>query len=171
MQVDVDATKHILLEHQRCVIVAANDEDFQRIGVRRAHLFQDAFRAFSKPSFNVNKVLKVCFIGDPSAVDDGGPRREFFSLLIKEMFSMSGLFHGWPENVCPIHDFTAVASNKFYVIGKMLASCLIQGGEPPVCFSRAVADYIVNKKVTSAPCINDIPDYEIKQLLLKVNNT
>ena len=65
VKVDVAATKHILLEHQRCVIVAADEEDFQRIAVRRSDLFKDAFRAYSKPNFNVNKVLKVRFMSDP----------------------------------------------------------------------------------------------------------
>lgn len=169
VKIDVAAIKHVLLQHQRRVFVAANEEDFQRIGVRRSNLFNDAFRAFSKPTFNVKKVLKVRFMADPGAVDDGGPRREFFSLLNKQMFSMSGLFHGWPENVCPIHDFTAVANNKFYIVGKMLASCLVQGGEPPVCFSEGVADFLVNDQITSPPCINDIPDYEVRQHILKVS--
>ena len=44
--------------------------------------YEDAFRAFSKPSFNVSKMFKVSFIGEPATVDDGGPQREFFSLLI-----------------------------------------------------------------------------------------
>lgn len=167
-KVDIFAIKHVLIEHRRHVFVAVDEEDFQRISVRRKYLFQDAFSAYSRLSFNVNKVLKVKFIGEKGAVDDGGPRREFFSLLIREMFSKSGLFHGWPENVCPIHDFTAVANNKFFIVGKMLASCLVQGGEPPVCFSRGVADFIVNDCVTSPPCINDIPDFEIRQLMQKV---
>ena len=102
-------------------------------------------------------------------MDDGGPRREFFSLLQIEVFSMSGLFYGWPEHVCPIHDFSAVANNKFYVVGKMIASCLVQGGEPPVCFCGGVADFIVNDQITCPPCIDDIPDYEIRQYMLKVS--
>ena len=135
--------KHTLLQHQRRVIRAAHKEDFQRVSVRRSHLYQDALRAFSKPTFNVGKMLKVCFVGEPAAIDDGGPRREFFSLLTGEIFRTSGLFSGWPEHVVPLHDVHAVANNKFYVVGKMLATCLVQGGEPPVCFAKAIADYIV----------------------------
>lgn len=55
-----------------------------------------------------------------------------------------------------------------FVVGKMLATCLVQG-ESPVCFAKAIADYIVFDNISSPPCIDDIPDFEIKQLLLKVH--
>ncbi len=51
--------KHILIQHQRQVITARDEEDFQRINIRRKHLFDDAMRAFSRPSFNVSKMIKV----------------------------------------------------------------------------------------------------------------
>ena len=35
--------KHTILQHQRSVIKAAH-EDFQRVSVRRIHLYQDALR-------------------------------------------------------------------------------------------------------------------------------
>ena len=100
-----------------------------------------------------------------AAIDDGGPRREFFNLLTQEIFRTSRLFSGWPECVVPLHDVHAVANNKIYVVGKMLAT----QGEPPVCFTKAIADYIVFDNISSPPCIDDIPDFEIKQLLLKVH--
>ena len=33
--------------------------------------------------------------------------------------------------------------------------CPVQGGQPPVCFSTAVADYLVYGEITSQPCIDD----------------
>ena len=167
-KLDMVVLKHALLQHQHRVIKASDEEDFQRISVRRSHLYLDALRTFSKPTFNVGKMLKVCFIGEPAAIDDGGPRREFFSLLTREIFRTSGLFSGWPEHAVPVHDVHAIANNRFYVVGKMLATCLVQGGELPVCLAKAVADYIVFDSIRSPPCIDDIPDFEIKQLLLKV---
>lgn len=76
-KVDVIEIKHVLLQHQRRVIIANDEEDFQRIHIRRSHLFHDAFRAFSQSTFDISKMLRVCFIGDAS-IDDGGPRRDFF---------------------------------------------------------------------------------------------
>ena len=69
-------------------------------------------RAFSKPLFHTSKLLKVTFIGEPS-VDDGGPRRELFTLLMRELFVKSGLFTGWPEHVVPVHNVPALVDNKF----------------------------------------------------------
>ena len=70
----------------------------------------------------------------------------------------------------PLHNIDAVATNKYYVVGKMLASCLVQGGQPPVCFAHAVADYLVYDQVHSNPSIEDIPDYEVQQFMLQVWN-
>jgi hypothetical protein len=51
-----------------------------RISVRRKSVFKDYLETAKKPWFNGRRMLKVTFIGEP-AVDDGGPRREFFSGL------------------------------------------------------------------------------------------
>ena len=107
---------HILIQYQRRVIVSRDEEDYQRISIRRPHLFKDALRAFSKPSFNVGKILKVKFIGEAATVDDGGPRREFFSLLIKEIFLRSGLFFGWPSNVVVVQNIQALSANQYVCV-------------------------------------------------------
>ena len=93
------------------VITSADDEDVQRIHVRRSHVFEDSVRQFSKDTFNVTKILKVRFVGE-SAVDDGGPRREFFQLL-NAIASKSGLFSGFPDHVVPLHNVDALVHDKF----------------------------------------------------------
>ena len=167
MKCDIFATKHILQQHQVKVITGKDEEDYQRISVRRPNLYLDAMRAFSKPTFNVSKMLKVVFIGEAS-VDQGGPRREFFQLLMKDAFSLSGLFVGWPSNVVPIHNVEAVTSNKYYLVGKMIATCLVQGGQPPVCFAPAVVEYLVYNEVKCEPTLDDIYDHSVKEKLEKV---
>ena len=56
--------------------------NINRISIRRRHAYQDYLDAVARQKmrkrFNQNGMLKVTFIGEP-AVDDGGPRREFFS--------------------------------------------------------------------------------------------
>ena len=54
------------------------------------------------------------------------------------------------------------------MIGKMLATCMIQGGKPPVCFSNAVAEYLAYERIESHPCIDDIPDVSIRNLMNEV---
>ena len=131
---DTVKVKHILLQHQDKVMCGGS-EDMQRIVVRRSHLFSDALRTFSRLTF---EYLKVTFVGEPD-VDEGGPRRELFRLLIQSA-STSGLFAGSPGHLTPIHCVEALSSNKFYVA---LATALIQGGQPPVCFSKPAADFLI----------------------------
>ena len=57
-------------------------------------------------------------------------------------FNHSDLFTGYPQNVVPEHNLQAVANNTFYTVGKIIATCIIEGGEAQVCFSHAVADYM-----------------------------
>lgn len=149
------------------MITGADEEDYQRIYIRRNNLFSDALRAFSKPGFNVSKMLKVVFIGEAS-VDEGGPRREFFQLLMKEAFTASGLFAGWPNNAVPVHNVQAVTSNRYYIVGKMIATCLVQGGQPPVCFAPAVVDFLVYNEIRCDPTLDDVYDFSVRQKLEKV---
>ena len=78
------------------------------------------------------------------------------------------LFTAWPDYVLPVHNINAVAESKFYLIGKIIATGLVQGGEPPVCFSAAVADFIVYDSVRSKFSIDDIPDHDVRDALRKV---
>lgn len=156
----------MILQHQSQAILSIDDEDVQRVHVRRSHLFSDSLRQFCRKSFDVTKMLQVRFVGE-EAVDEGGPRREFFHLLLFEIFK-SSLFCGFPKHVIPRHSVKDVADNTFYYIGKMIATCVIQGGELPLCFSNACADYIVHGRVCSPVCLEDIPDEEVKECLKKV---
>ena len=144
-------------------------EDVQRIIVRRSHLFSDALRTFSRFSFDPTKYLKVTFVGEP-AVDEGGPRHELFHLMIQSAAYTSGLFAGLPGHLTPIHSVEALSSNKFYVVGKMLATGLVQGGQPPVCFAKPVADFLAFESVKSVVDLEDIPECDIIESLKKVIN-
>lgn len=75
---DLAVLKHAIRQHQRRLIVATNEEIFQHTNVQRSDLYQDAFHALSKHTFNLNKMLKVCFSGQPAIVDDGGPTTKIF---------------------------------------------------------------------------------------------
>ncbi len=145
-------TKHVIQQHQNLVLGGDDQEDHQRMSVRRSHVLKDAVKAFSKLTFVASKVLKVVFIGEQS-VNDGGPRREMFEIVMREMFTQSGLFTGWPCHVVPIHNIQSVANNDFYVIGKIISTSIVQGGQPPVCFAPPVADFLAYNKVKCNPSI------------------
>ena len=135
--------------------------------MRCSYIFADSFRQVSKDSFNVSKMLKVIFIGE-SAVDDSGPRREYFQLLQHDVACKSGLFGGWPDHVVLLHNVEALSRSKYFVIGKMLATSLVQSGQPPVYFADAVADFLVFDRVKNPVNVDDITDFEVKASLQKV---
>lgn len=156
--------ERILQQHFSRVVTK---EAVQRINVRRSYLLQDATRQFSRPSFDVSKLLKVCFIGE-SAVDDGGPRREFFRLLLHELFSASDLFAGYPESTLPQHNVMAIAQSQFCMAGKIIAASIVQGGPAPACFSPAAADMLVHNEVRSNVQLTDIVDAEVQIKMQRV---
>ncbi len=55
-----------------------------------------------------------------------------------------------------------------YVIGTIIALSLIQGGEAPSCFSKAVVDYIVHVHVRNLVDVGDIPDHDMQNSLNEV---
>ena len=155
--------------HQKKVLAMLAEDDFQKISVRRSHLISDTLDHFSNKEFDCSLLLKVCFIGE-SAEDIGGPRREFFRLLIERMFQLKDMFAGWPSNVTMRHSVEATAANRFFLVGKILSTVIIQGGQAPLCFSEAVADYIVYDKVCSPPVIEDVSNVFARDCLAKVIN-
>jgi E3 ubiquitin-protein ligase HERC4 len=54
--------------------------------VRRNTILDDALRVINKPNLNFKKPLRVIFAGEPG-VDEGGVRKEFFQLLIKDLLN------------------------------------------------------------------------------------
>lgn len=56
------------------------------IQVRRNKLLDDSLKMLSTQSKNFKKQLKVKFVGE-EGVDQGGVKKEFFHLLVKELFN------------------------------------------------------------------------------------
>ena len=73
--------KHLLLQHHLKVISGEN-EDMQPVHVRRKHIFEDAVRAFAKPSLDVSKILKREAI----------MKKLKFCFCIKSIFDMNCLY-------------------------------------------------------------------------------
>ena len=103
----------LLEEHRSRVLL--EEDNYHRITVRRRHVFQDAITAF-RNGFQFNKHLAVTFLGEP-AVDAGGPCREFFRLLIQEVFG-SSFFDGPEDARVPAHNLLALEKCTYLYIGE-----------------------------------------------------
>ena len=162
--IDPVTTEHVLKQH---FSHAVNKTLKQKLFVRRQELLADSFQQFKRSSFDVSKLISVTFLAE-SAVDGGGPRRELFRLLLAELFSVSGLFTGYPSAVTTSHNMVALQSKDYRVAGKIVSASIVQAGIAPVCFSYAVADYIVYGEVRSRVQLADITDQEIRMKMEKV---
>ena len=67
-------------------------DEAQRVVVSRRHVWSDTVRKL-KNGFDVNKHIKVSFVRNV-AVDEGGPRCEFLTLLMRDIAGNNSLFKG-----------------------------------------------------------------------------
>ena len=64
--------------------LSSNIDDEVKIAIQRKGIYSSTVRAINRPSFNFFKTVRVNFSGE-DAIDGGGPRREFFRLLMKSL--------------------------------------------------------------------------------------
>lgn len=77
----------------------------QRITVRRSHILDDAVGAL-RCGFVETKRITIHFLGE-SAIDEGGPRREFFMLLMGCIANNSSILIGPPGSRVLRHNTSA----------------------------------------------------------------
>lgn len=65
-------------------------------------------------------------------------------------------------------NINAVQSHSFAVVGKMLATMIVQGGKPPRLFSNGICQYIQSGFDNAFPGIDEVPDATIRNSLTKV---
>lgn len=138
----------------------------QRIAVRRKHLCADAMNRF-RTGIDEHKYLKVTFVGEP-AVDDGGPLREFFHILMTSLSENNNLFCGPGDSRTPRKNVIEFQKKSFYQVGKMIAISLVHGGPAPHFFSPPVADYICFGLLKIRASISDVQEADVRQALNEV---
>ena len=146
-------------------------DDVNRVTVRRKHIWRDAIRAMSRPTFDPCKCVQVTFIGE-EAVDGGGPRCEFFALALQELADDSSIFQGPPHGRFFLHNVQALASRKYFYAGMLVAVSLANGGPGLPCLAEAVYAYLcygLHYKYT--PDLSLIPDISIQENLEQVRFT
>ena len=144
----------------------SSSEDSTRIIVRRKHILQDTLHKL-RNGLDVGGHIRVVFVGE-AAVDDGGPLREYFYLLMKSISEYTSIFCGPSDNKVPRHNVLELQKKTYYYIGVLFGLSLIHGGPAPQFFSSAVADYIIYgaSNVKARPL--DVVDSEIREKIEKV---
>ena len=94
-----------MIKQHRANFLYEDDFNVHRITVRRGHILDDTLVAL-RSSFDEKKHIRVRFLGEP-AVDEGGPRREFFMLLMGAIANSSSLLDGPPNRRVLRHNTSA----------------------------------------------------------------
>ncbi len=129
------------------------------ITVSRKSVFSSTQTAIERKRFTFFKPVVVAFAGE-EAVDDRGPTREFFRLLMREI-SESSIFHGsWFS-----HDLGLLASNRYELAGKLVAWSILHGGSGPRCLTSVGYDLQQSVQVTLANGVDAVNDMEMKNML------
>ena len=134
-----------------------------RLKVRRQEVWDDTLTKLNKAnSQDTCKPIKVQFIGEP-AVDQGGPSREFFSLInanAQRKLMSKSVFR---------HNISALQRKEYYAFGQLTALGILQGSPGPKYFSKTVVDYIFSGCAENLqPTVDEIPNTDIKDCLQKL---
>ncbi|CAL8235842.1 unnamed protein product [Arctogadus glacialis] len=113
---------------------------------RRRYVLRSACAALSKSYFGWHKEPSVEFVSEMAA-DYGGPRREFFRLLMLEVQSSLGIFEGRPGELFFSYDLQALDQNKFYTAGKLTAWSIIHNGPGLRCLNNSLFALMCSQKV------------------------
>ena len=130
-----------LIGRERVKYLPIDKSEFQRIVVRRNHLFEDTLKRF-QGGLDFHKYVRVLFVGEP-AVDDGGPLREFLHLLMGEIATNNSLFCGLEDCRVPLPNMVGLEKLTYKHVGEMMAVSIIHGGPAPNFMAKSVVDYLL----------------------------
>ena len=106
-----------------------------------------------------NKSIKVNFIGE-EGVDSGGLFREFFTLL----FRGTNVFEGNTFSFDP----DLLAKKRYCLIGKAVATAILNGHPGPRCLSRHITAYILEGKEPEYIQTEDILRADVRAVIKQV---
>ncbi|XP_070532702.1 uncharacterized protein [Ptychodera flava] len=127
---------------------------------------------------------EVEFSDSKETCDIGGPRREFFSLLMQSI--MTGylaveddeddevmlLFEGEMDHKILVHDDILLGKEIFNVAGRMVQHSIMWGGPGLVGIAQSVKDYLrTGSQYEVVLSLTDIPDMEMRDALQKFNES
>ena len=97
-----------------------------------------------------------------AAVDEGGPRREYFRLVLGELANNNALFDGGFQRRILRQNLIELEGSSYLLAGCIMALSLIYGGPPPHFLARAIAEYFLGITRYTVS-IEDVPEYCVHQ--------
>ncbi len=142
--------------------------DMDLVISREKSMIAQLLKKYKNPSFNICCPLNVQFMSAgvfKMGIDAGGPKREFFHLLINELvrgnFNGMQIFEGETGHLLPINNYELISSHFYKMVGRMILHAIINKCEGIPGISPAVISYVVSgsrDSVLGCLSIQDIPD-------------
>ncbi|KAI5952841.1 HUL4 [Candida jiufengensis] len=124
---------------------------YLRIKIRRDHIVQDSLQAIKQNMENLKKSLRVQFVNEPG-VDAGGLRKEWFILLVKEIFNpQTGMFYNVEDsnllwfNTVPIDN-----QDMYYLFGAVLGLAIYNSTILELQFPTALYKILLGRSLNRA---------------------
>ena len=130
---------------------------FLTIRIRRNNLIEDTLNEISKPGIKLQNPIKVKFIGE-QGVDEGGVRKEFFLLFIRQIFDPDyGMFsYNKKTRLYWFNHYTFEPKIKYELIGKIFGLAIYNNIILDVKFPLAVYKKLLGIK----PGLEDMKEYD-----------
>ena len=118
------------------------------IKVRRENLIEDTLNILSTTGINFKKELKVKFVGE-EGVDSGGVRKEFFQLIVRQIFDPSYSMFNYNEETRTywFNQDTFEPRIKFELIGFVIGLALYNSAILDIHFPRVVYKKLLGLKL------------------------
>ncbi len=143
-------------------------ESIAKFNISRNHLWESAKRGFNRKSFCPEKRISAKFTDDigvaEGAVDSGGPKREFLTLLLQHLQG-SALFQGEDDAKLLTCTTGNLMENDYFIAGQIISMSLVHGGPAPKFLSQILFDAIHRDMRKVKVSSDDVPDVTTKQML------
>ena len=151
---------------------------------RSKKVLTEVVRIYKSKNIKLDRPPVVYFVSEDEegelieeeAADVGGPKKEFFFLVLNGILSSTSphIFEGAVDHKIPVHSQQAVLGEIYLMTGKAIAHAAIHGCAPTVGLAKPLKEYIVSgcaeaasEKVTT----EDIPDPSIRKIVEGIGNT
>ncbi|KAM9759983.1 G2/M phase-specific E3 ubiquitin-protein ligase-like isoform 3-T3 [Menidia menidia] len=144
-----------------------------RFNINRANVWDGALRGFKRASFNPFNDIFVKFTDDEGqaedGVDNGGPKREFLSLLMNCLRTRR-VFDGPEERKFITFDSEAAKNDEYFLVGRMIATSVVHGGPGPQFLSEKLYQHLTGTSTNTEGKIEDITDNTMRASLIEISS-
>lgn len=148
-------------------------DDTVSFNIDRVNVIGGCLRAMNRWSFSPKKRVSVVFTDSDGhgegAVDDGGPTREMWRLLLSYLHS-SNLFEGEEYKKHLSLNIEALNTRMYFNAGRIIGMSIVHGGPGPNFMSEALYACLCGNIEGYIPDVSDITDDLIKTKITSIHN-